>query len=137
MEGLRDQVSLKALYCVLWQDNLSSAYSDRPIHAWLKEYYLGHKESNQTKNEHYEPWSDCFYGSSLIWVHIIFNIGYLNKQMSEQMTFVLKDGKTIKCMLSFIPELMKGWFSHFVHKSESLAKILMKPKGSQQQLLCR
>ena len=38
-------------------------------------------------NKQYEPWSDCSPGSSLIWVNIVCNIGYLKyKQMRKQQT---------------------------------------------------
>ena len=35
-------------------------------------------------SKQYEPWSDCSLGSSLIWVHIVCNIGHPveNEQMS-------------------------------------------------------
>ena len=39
-------------------------------------------------SKHYEPWSDCSFGSSLIWVHIVCNIGYLKTEADE-----IADGK--------------------------------------------
>ena len=34
-------------------------------------------------SKHYEPWSDCFLGSSLIWVHIVCKIGCLRTYADE------------------------------------------------------
>ena len=36
------------------------------------------------RSKHYEPWSDCSFRSSLIWVHIVCNIGHQNTKPEER-----------------------------------------------------
>ena len=36
-----------------------------------------------TESKYFVPWSNYFLGSSLIWVHIVYNTGYQSKSEDE------------------------------------------------------